>query len=295
MPKLVPAVLIVAICAALHAQTISPSFEVVVIKPSLPMSEAIPLLRAGKMTIGINIDSARVDMGFVTLTDLITRAFEVKPHQIAGPDWLAMERFDIQAKRPDGTTDAQIAPMIRTMLAERFAMKTHMESRTMAAYALVTGKNGAKLQPSMLPADPDAGKALTSFTTSAGGATTSSGGPAGPARITLGPNGIQLTLLRTNTMGLAEILSSVLGKPVVDHTGLTGDYQVTLDVPQNDLQNIARALGLGVPGIPADAAVDPAGSTMFQTIEQLGLKLEARREPIDTVVIDHIEKQPTAN
>jgi uncharacterized protein (TIGR03435 family) len=126
-----------------------PTFEVAVIKPSLPMSTALPLLMQGKLKVGMSIDKARVDMGFVTLTDLIVTACNVKPHQISGPDWLSMERFDIQAKLPEGASEDQVPEMLRAMLVERFGMKTHMESRTVAAYALVVGKNGAKLQPSL--------------------------------------------------------------------------------------------------------------------------------------------------
>jgi len=280
--------------AALRAQAPGPAFEVVVIKPALPMSEAVPLLMTGKLKMGFSIDQARVDMGFVTLTDLIAKAWDLKPHQISGPDWLAMERFDIQAKLPDGANEDQVPQMIRTMLAGRFGMKTHMESRTMSAYALIIGKNGPKLQPSTLPADPDAAKRSTAFTAS-GGVMNSFGGPAGPTRMTLGPNGIQLVLLRTKVTGLADILSSILAKPVVDRTGLTGDYQITLDIPQEDVQNVARALGAGGPAASIGVPSDPGGSSMFQLVEQLGLRLDARKEPIETLVIDHIEKQPNAN
>ena len=90
------------------------------------------------------------------------------------------------------------------------------------------------------------------------------------------------------------MLTSILGKPVVDRTGLTGDYQITLDVAQSDVQNIGRALGIGGPA-SIGSTPDPGGSSMFQAVEQLGLKLDSRRERIDTLVIDHIERLPTAN
>src|SRR5271170_436924 len=93
-------------CIAIMAGSVAalaqaPAFEVAVIKPSLPMAESLALLRDGKLRVGISIDQARVAMGFVTITDLIAEAYRVKPHQISGPDWLSMERFDIQAKLPD--------------------------------------------------------------------------------------------------------------------------------------------------------------------------------------------------
>jgi uncharacterized protein (TIGR03435 family) len=273
----------------------TPAFEVEVIKPSLPMADAMPLLRAGKLKVGMSIDRARVDMGFVTITDLIVEAWKIKPHQISGPDWLSMERFDIQAKLPDGSIEDDVPQMLRTMLADRFGLRTHTESRAVSAYALVVGKNGAKLQPSTLPPDPEPTKGLTTLTPSAGGAVTSSGGPAGPTQITMGPNGVQLAMLKTKISGLTDMLTSILGKPVVDRTGLTGDYRITLDIPQSDVANVARALGMGGPATAIGAPTDPGGGSMFQAVEQFGLRLDSHKEQIETLVIDHIEKLPTAN
>ena len=280
--------------AAAPAQT-QPAFEVAVIKPSLPMAEAIPLLREGKLKVGISIDKARVDMGFITLTDLIVEAYKVKPHQISGPDWLSMERFDIQAKLLDGATEDQVPHMLQTLLADRFGLRTHTESRTVSAYALIVGKNGAKLQLSTLPPDPEPAKGLTTLTPSAGATVTSSGGPAGPTRMSMGPNGVQMVMLKAKLSAFADMLTSILGKPVVDRTGLTGDYQITLDIPQEDVQNVARALGMGGPAATIGAPTDPGGGSMFQAVEQFGLRLDSRKEQIEILVIDHIEKLPTAN
>jgi uncharacterized protein (TIGR03435 family) len=273
----------------------SPTFEVAVIKPSLPMAQTIPLLREGKLKAGMSIDKARVDMGFVTITDLIVEAYKVKPPQISGPDWLSMERFDIQAKLPDGASEDQVSQMVRAMLAERFGMKTHTESRERSAYALVVGKNGARLPPSTLPPDPEPAKGLTTLTPSAGGTVTSSGGPAGPTRMTMGPNGIQIVMLKAQISGLADLLSSILGKLVVDRTGLTGYYQIALDIPQEDVQNVARALGMGGQAAAIGVPTDPGGSSMFQAIEKFGLRLDSGKEQIETLIVDRIEKLPTPN
>src|SRR5580658_7745936 len=118
---------IMALSVAAPAQT--PAFEVAVIKPSLPMAESLSLLREGKLKVGISIDQVRVAMGFVTLTDLIVEAYKIKPYQVSGSDWLSMERFDIQAKLPDGAAVDQVPQMLQTMLAERFGMRAHTESR----------------------------------------------------------------------------------------------------------------------------------------------------------------------
>ncbi len=283
-------------CVAL-AQTpaAAPAFEVAVIKPALPMAQALPLLMQGKMRAGIDIDQARVDMEFVTLTDLIGEAFKLRPHQIAGPDWLLQERFNIQAKLPDDATADQVPAMLRTLLAERFGMRAHLESRTLSAYALIVGKNGAKLKPSTLPPDPQPAQRLTTLSPSAGGQFTSSTGPAGPVQMTMRPSGIRLVLLRTNLSGLADMLTSLLGKPVVDRTGLKDYYEIALDVPSEDVQNIARALGMGGAAAVPDNAATPGGSSMFPAVEQLGLRLDSRKEQIETLVVDGIEKTPTAN
>jgi uncharacterized protein (TIGR03435 family) len=286
---------IVALVFPDSAPAQAPAFEVAVIKPSLPMAEALPLLREGKLKAGVNIDRARVDMGFVTITDLIVEAHKVKPYQISGPDWLSMERFDIQAKLPDGAAEDAVPQMLRTLLADRFGMRTHTESRTLSAYALIVGKNGPKLQPSTLPPDPEPAKGLSTLTPSASGTVTSSGGPAGPTRMTMGPNGVQMVMLKARISGLADLLTSILGRPVVDRTGLTGYYQIALDIPQQDVQNVARALGMGGPAASIGVPSDPGGSSLFQAVEQFGLRLDSRKEQIETLVIDHIEKLPTAN
>jgi uncharacterized protein (TIGR03435 family) len=288
-------VVLLSPAAAAQTPTAAPTFEVAVIRPSLPMADAIPLLREGKLKVGISIDKARVDMGFVTITDLIVEAYKVRPHQISGPDWLSMERFNIQAKLPDGSAEDEVPQMLRTMLADRFLLRTHMESRALSAYSLVVGKNGAKLQPSTLPPDPEPAKGLTTLTPSAGNTVTSSGGPAGPTQITMGPNGVQLVMLKTKISALADMLTSILGKPVVDRTGLNGYFRIALDIAQSDVANVARALGMGGPATAIGVPTDPGGSSMFQAVEQFGLRLDSRKEQIETLVIDHIEKLPTAN
>lgn len=274
------------------AQT--PAFEVAAIKPSLPMAQALPMLMQGKLRVGVSIDSSRVDMAFVTLTDLIGEAFSLKPHQISGPDWLSMERFDIQAKLPGGAAEDQIPAMLRALLIDRFGLKTHMELRTLSAYALIAGKNGRKLKPSALPADPQP-RVLNTLTPSAGGKLSSSAGPAGPVQMTIQPNGIQLVMLRTNLSGFASVLTSILGRPVVDHTGLSDYFEIPLDIPREDIQIVARALGMGGPPSISDSTADLGGSSMFSAVEQLGLHLDPRKEQIETLVVDHIEKSPTAN
>ena len=111
----------------------------------------------------------------------------------------------------------------------------------------------------------------------------------------MGPNGVQMVMLKTKIAALADLLTSILGKPVVDRTGLTDYYQIALDIPQEDVQNVARVLGMGAPATPVGVPTDPGGSSLFQAIEQFGLKLDSRREQIETLIIDHVERLPTPN
>lgn len=115
--------------------------------------------------------------------------------------------------------------------------------------------------------------------------------------MTMGANGIQMVMLKANISAFADMLTSILGKPVVDRTGLTGYYQIALNIPREDVQNVARTLGIGGPAgfQTIGAPTDPGGSSMFRAIEQFGLKLDSRKEQIETLIIDHIEKLPTAN
>jgi uncharacterized protein (TIGR03435 family) len=98
---------------------------------------------------------------------------------------------------------------------------------------------------------------------------------------------------------LADMIAGFVDRPVVDMTELKGNYQMGLDLTMEDLQAAARKAGVAIPAAPpaaaAGAASDPQGPAIFGSIQQLGLKLEARKAPIDTIVVDHAEKLPTEN
>jgi uncharacterized protein (TIGR03435 family) len=109
---------------------------------------------------------------------------------------------------------------------------------------------------------------------------------------------------KMNMAALADSLSRFFDRPVVDLTELKGSYQVALDLSMDDLRNAARNAGFMGPGMgggrdgarpEADAASDPTGTSIFAAVQQLGLKLEPRKTPVDLVVIDHLEKTPTEN
>jgi len=304
--------LLVLAAGAAMAQTAA--FEVASVKPAAPLDRGQIL--SGEAHVGMKIDAARVDIGSMSLADLIRVAYRVKPYQISGPDWMASERFDVLAKMPEGATSDQVPEMLQALLAERFKLTVHRESKEHAVYALVVGKNGPKLKESLPDADaPGSGGAPAAadnvnpqVRVSGRGENTSvsiSGGGIGTARMSMGPNGtMRLEAPKMNMAALADALSRFFDRPVVDLTELKGTYQVALDLSMEDLRNAARTMGMMGPGMgggrdgarpPTDAASDPGGLSIFAAVQQLGLKLEPRKVPIDLMVIDHLEKAPTEN
>jgi uncharacterized protein (TIGR03435 family) len=124
-------------CTAL-AQTASISFEVATIKPTAAAS-------GEQLSVGMSRDPARVSYSGVTLKNLVSQAYRVKDYQVTGPDWLDSDRFDLNAKIPDGGDIRQVPAMLQTLLVERFKLTLRRDKKVMPAYALVVAKNGSKL------------------------------------------------------------------------------------------------------------------------------------------------------
>src|SRR5215813_930076 len=135
-------------------------FDVATVKPAAPLDPIA--ISQGKMPrIGTNVQGTRVDIGYAALSDLVAQAYNVKPYQVSGPDWMKTTRFDIQANMPDGSNKDQMPEMLQALLADRFGMKIHKEQREDSVYALVVAKGGHKLKESPpdidLPVEPAAG------------------------------------------------------------------------------------------------------------------------------------------
>ena len=286
----------------------TPAFEVASVKPAAPLDRSQML--SGQMHVGMKVDAARVDIGSMSVAELIRIAYRVKAYQVSGPDWMASERFDVLAKLPEGASSAQVPEMLQALLAERFKLTMHRESKEHAVYALVVGKNGPKLKESAPDADAPAATndANPQVRISGRGENTQvtiSGGQIGTAHMSMGPNGtMHLEAPRIGMAAFADTLSRFFDRPVVDLTELKGTYQLALDLSMEDLRTAALTMGIMGPGMgagrgavrpPADAASDPGGLSIFAAVQQLGLKLEPRKVAIDVVVVDQLEKAPTEN
>jgi len=254
----------------------------------------------------LKVEGNRVDIGISSLSELIGMAYKVKYYQIQGPDWLGPtgQRFDILAKMPEGATKDQVPEMLQALLAERFKLTLHRTSKETQVYALIIGKNGLKMKetPSDVPVPPTGDDAPAKDTTMKVTGTQEKGmtitnTPAGTQKVTMVEGVMHVEASKMPLSMLAEALSRYVDHPVIDMTELKGNYQVVLDISQEDIRNVMRSVGAAMPagaGGATDNASEP-GSSILTSVQQLGLKLDARKTPLDMIVIDHLEKLPTEN
>lgn len=303
----------------------TPTFEAASIKPAPPPTP-------GMMLVGMSggpgsKDPGRINYSNVSLKDLARRAFDLKDYQISGPDWFNSVRFDVVATLPPNSTKEQFQLMLQNLLAERFKMTVHREKKELPVYALVVGKNGPKLKESVEdPVNTADGKAGGVINLPAGGPSAvgsgggfgggrggsasfnmSVGGPGGGGRSGIMMNGRgHLQANKTTVTSFADVLARQLDRPVIDMTELKGNYDFTLDyAPDESMQNAGMKMGMPMPMPrpeggegrgPADGASENSAPSLFTAVQnQLGLKLDARKAPLDFLVIDHLEKVPTEN
>jgi uncharacterized protein (TIGR03435 family) len=201
----------------------------------------------------------------VTLDSMIRLAYRIQESQlVGGPAWIYSDRFDIVAKSPQGAPGPEFGLRMQSLLAERFNLKLHRETRELPVYALVTdGTPGPRLTPSPIDCEAWArGRTGQPPTPLQPGERPTCGTTATPGRLTGG----SITMSQ-----LAQTLSRYTQRMVLDQTGLTGGFDYDLEFDE------------------------PAGTSIFTALQQqLGLRLEARRAPVDVLVIDSAA-QPAAN
>lgn len=280
--------------AAMFAQTPQPrvEFEVASIRPSDPVLSA-----ADASKIGLHIDGAQVNLGKLSLNDYLGMAYKVKLYQISGPDWMASERFDINAKLPAGSKGEQIPEMLQTLLTDRFGMKFHREMKDFPVYALVVEKTGLKMKES--PPEPgDSSGERKSFDVSTSVSQTGTTINYGNGMyIMFGNNAFEGK--KVPGFAIAEMLARFVDRPVVDTTELKGNYDFKMQFAPEDfiamMMRGAVAAGIALPPEALKLIDASNGDSLFTALETLGLKLEQRKAPIDVLVIDHIEKAPSDN
>jgi uncharacterized protein (TIGR03435 family) len=244
---------------------------------------------------GLHLDGAMVRFDGMPMRWYIHYAYTVKESQVSGPDWLTSARFDVAAKLPAGATREQIPGMVQALLADRFKMTLHRESKESSVYALVVAKGGMKMKES--PLDPDTddspGKANVdvSVTPRQDGATISLGKGA-----SISFEGMRVVAKKVTMPYLADSLARFVDRPVVDMTGLTGTYDGIIPYNLDDVRAlILSSAPPGTPLPPRQADVGETNVSLMDSLATLGLKMEPRKAPLDILIIDHVEKTPTAN
>jgi uncharacterized protein (TIGR03435 family) len=249
-----------------HTQDPPKQFEVASIKPADPNGRGMRVQMA---------PGGRLNANGVTVKFLIQQAYGIKDFQITGgPNWIGSDRYDISTKAEgEGQiTPEQLRQMMQSLLADRFQLTFHRETKEMPVYALVVGKNGPKMHQTERAPDGDR--------EGRGGA---------QIRVSRG----QITAQGMSMAMLSNQLSNRLGRNVLDKTGLTGNYDFTLEFTPEGMQGMGMGPREG--GADAPPPVDSPGPSIFTAVqEQLGLKLESQKGPVEILILDRIEK-PSEN
>ena len=292
MSRVLACVLVLfAIVAARTPAQDSPTFEVASIRPASPQTNDV---RAG-----VRIAGAQVRFVSMSIKDLIGTAYGVKPQQIAGPDWLGQERFDLAATIPAGSSVVQLSQMLRSLLVSRFGMTVHSEQREFPVYVLGLTKDGPKFQASTAPAPaPETGeKRPLVDVTATGGANGVSIDLGGGSSFAYGNN--QFVIRRMTMISVAEMLTRFVDRAVLDQTHLAGTYDIVLNIAPEDFTPliVRSAINAGVTLPPQALRVMDNANTdpLSGPLRDVGLTLESRRAPLSVVVVDAISKTPTEN
>jgi bla regulator protein BlaR1 len=273
-----------------QAPASGPTFEVASVKPNHSGDGRVMFQ---------NQPGGRYTATNVTLRLLIRQAYQLQDFQIiGGPSWLNDDHYDIVAKadpaqqdargglqRGDGPTPIQL--MIRALLAERFNLVVHNEKRDLPIYGLILARSDGRLGPDLKKSETDCA-ALLAAARGRGGALPPPPGPGQPmpCGVRIGPG--NLVMGGSSLSQLASSLSMFVGRVVLDRTGLTGPFDINLTWTPDQMPQRP-------PGAPDPPPLDPSGPSIFTAVqEQLGLKLDSQRGPVDVLVIDRAE-HPSPN
>jgi uncharacterized protein (TIGR03435 family) len=268
----IPLLAIIGLAHSQPATTTRPEFAVTSVKPN----------RTGCCTSG-GVGNGRGGGNNVTLKELMGFAYRLQQFQISGgPRWIDSDRFDIEGKSEDPKADFdQLRLMLRSLFEDRFKLKVHRETKESPAYSLVVGKDGPKIK---LSRDQ------------------SSENVDGPAPPGAGPNHGAIRIGVGNLVGnavtlswFATMLSPRLDRLIIDHTSLAGRFDIRLQWTPSAAENLFLVPTEIIDMNGATVRPDASGPSIFSAIqEQLGLKLESAKAPVEVLVIDHVEK-PSEN
>lgn len=284
-------------------------YEVSTIKAYKPGTGEGP----GMMRVGIMSAPDAFTASGATLQMLVAQAYGIQNFQIVGaPDWFNNDRFEISAKMESSVADALAKmsqddrtqarqKMLQALLADRFKLTIHRETKELPAYTLTIGKNGTKLVEAP-PADPASAAAAGSGGAGMAVAGRGGSGGQGPGRggmqVSGSAQGLTVISGAVPMVAFVRMLSQFLHGPVIDSTRLKGSYEIKMNFMPDDFG------GRGGPGFggpppgsaptgaaPPDPSAEPAFPTLQVAVqEQLGLKLDKSKGPVEIIVIERVEK-----
>jgi uncharacterized protein (TIGR03435 family) len=266
-PKMLALALLLISRASPQDAAVSPSFEVASVKRAAPLASGAGVSR--------RLDAGQVAYRHVSLKLLIIDAWKLKFYQIVGPGWLDTEFYDVVAKVPAGVGMSNVPAMLQQLLRERFGLQVRRETSLQSGYVLLVRKGGLKLRPSK-PTGP-----LESAATQRTPAEP-------PPRTVLAPGQIRATGVTMDR--LAAILSTTLGRPVADMTGVAGEFDFNLSIAPDESESPARTFLA-----QRTAAGQDAPASIFTSLGSVGLKLESRKVLAERLVIEKANKDPVEN
>jgi uncharacterized protein (TIGR03435 family) len=264
------------VCGMLAQTAASPAFEVASVKPNKSGDN-------GGQSVQVQ-PGGRVTLLNFTLSTLIRTAYEIRESQLlGGPSWINTDRFDIVAKADGTLKPGQLDPLIRRLLADRFSVRLHQETRELTELKLVVARSDRRLGPRLQPAaaaDVDCmgrGAAVAALPNR-------DGPPVRPCGVVQIRGHLWARGFSMDTV--AKALGTLQANPIVlNQTGLDGLFNLELEWAPDQLPPLQTdAVATSAPPLPVD------GASLFTALqEQLGLKLESTKGPVDVLVIDHVE------
>lgn len=211
----------------------------------------------GSRRENIQASPGSLNMRNVSLKSAIRWAYHVMDYQVSGPDWLGFDRYDIAAKAAGPVPEDQMRTMLQALLAERFKLTLHRETKELPAYLLVVAKGGIKFHESQITE--------------------------GEPVLNADKGSMTVELKGVTATQFVEMLSNILHAPVINNTGLAGRYDAKINVSKY------------IPDGSSKEAFDPISTILTGLQEELGLKVESKKVPLDLLIIEHAEKVPVEN
>jgi uncharacterized protein (TIGR03435 family) len=263
-----------------------PAFGVASVRPS---PEGPP----AQGQAGVHITKNQVRFAYLSLREYLSIAFSVPIHQVSGPEWINSARFDIAATMPENATESGFPKMMEALLRDRFKLQAHRESRESPILALEVGRNGTKL----VAMPDDTPKDAPVSVTSSGNAQGVSADLGNGSSFTLTNNRFEFT--KVTMPALAITLGRFMRYPVLDRTNLQGRFDIGFNIAAEDYMPLmvrsAVNAGITLPPQALQLLDAPSLGSVENGLRSLGLSLEERRAPLDYLIVDSMERTPTAN